>query len=197
MKTKAFRLCAITLALYLIVGIAFYFLAGDSLFFTSETTMGVSGYSDVAELTQSFGDLTQPFVCEYDSLNCVVVTPRTYGRANTGTVKAEILDSNGNAIRTVYIDVSHFSDNDDYDIYFEEVKNAKGQTFALRLTSDCNYGSAVTFLHGNSIDAGRASIATNITEALALRRKVKEIDPHSFIIITKTSEIMGKGFRDV
>ena len=35
------------------------------------------------------------------------------------------------------------------------------------------------------------------TEALRLRRKVKEIDPHSFIIITKTSEIMGKGFRDI
>ncbi len=35
------------------------------------------------------------------------------------------------------------------------------------------------------------------TEALRLRRRVKEIDPHSFIIITKTSEIMGKGFRDV
>ncbi len=35
------------------------------------------------------------------------------------------------------------------------------------------------------------------TEALKLRRTVKRIDPHSFIIITKTSEIMGKGFRDV
>ena len=35
------------------------------------------------------------------------------------------------------------------------------------------------------------------TEALKLRRRVKEIDPHSFIIITKTSEIMGKGFRDI
>ncbi len=35
------------------------------------------------------------------------------------------------------------------------------------------------------------------TEALKLRRTVKEIDPSSFIIITKTSEIMGKGFRDV
>ena len=35
------------------------------------------------------------------------------------------------------------------------------------------------------------------TEALKLRRKVKEIDQHAFLIITKTSEIMGKGFRDV
>lgn len=34
------------------------------------------------------------------------------------------------------------------------------------------------------------------SEAIRLRKRVKEIDPHSFIIITKTSEIMGKGFRD-
>ena len=33
------------------------------------------------------------------------------------------------------------------------------------------------------------------SEALRLRRKVKEIDPGSFIIITKSSEIMGKGFQ--
>ena len=33
-------------------------------------------------------------------------------------------------------------------------------------------------------------------ESLRLRKKVKEIDPSAFIIITKTSEIMGKGFRD-
>ncbi len=34
------------------------------------------------------------------------------------------------------------------------------------------------------------------SEALKLRMRVKSIDPHSFVIITKTSEIAGKGFRD-
>ncbi len=34
------------------------------------------------------------------------------------------------------------------------------------------------------------------SEAIRLRRRVLTIDPHAFIIITKTSEIMGKGFRD-
>ena len=34
------------------------------------------------------------------------------------------------------------------------------------------------------------------SEAIRLRHTVNEIDPHAFIIITKTSEIMGKGFRD-
>ena len=33
-------------------------------------------------------------------------------------------------------------------------------------------------------------------EAIKLRRRVLAIDPEAFIIITKTSEIMGKGFRD-
>ncbi len=34
------------------------------------------------------------------------------------------------------------------------------------------------------------------SEAIRLRKKVYEIDPGAFMIITKTSEIMGKGFRD-
>ena len=34
-------------------------------------------------------------------------------------------------------------------------------------------------------------------EALKLRRAVRKIDPSAFIIVTKTSEIMGKGFRAV
>lgn len=34
-------------------------------------------------------------------------------------------------------------------------------------------------------------------EAVRLRRKVKEIDPHAFMIITSSSEIIGKGFRTV
>lgn len=33
-------------------------------------------------------------------------------------------------------------------------------------------------------------------EAAQLRRRIKEIDSHAFIIITNTSEIMGKGFGD-
>ena len=30
---------------------------------------------------------------------------------------------------------------------------------------------------------------------IRLRQKCKEIDPHSFMFITNTSEIIGKGFR--
>ena len=34
-------------------------------------------------------------------------------------------------------------------------------------------------------------------EAIRLRSRIKEIDPHAFIIITTSSEIIGRGFRSV
>ena len=34
-------------------------------------------------------------------------------------------------------------------------------------------------------------------EAIRLRTKIKEIDPGAFIIITTSSEIIGRGFRSV
>ncbi len=40
-------------------------------------------------------------------------------------------------------------------------------------------------------------IACRRGEAVKLRQKSKEIDPHSFMFITNTSEIIGKGFRSV
>ena len=36
-----------------------------------------------------------------------------------------------------------------------------------------------------------------LQEAVKLRERVKAIDPHAFIIITTSSEIIGKGFRSV
>ena len=59
--------------------------------------------------------------------------------------------------------------------------------------------SATTYgANGAYTGEGRTVILTvcRRSEAIRLRKRVKEIDPHSFIIITKTSEIMGKGFRD-
>lgn len=34
------------------------------------------------------------------------------------------------------------------------------------------------------------------SQAVHLRKKVKEIDPHAFVIITNTGDIIGKGFRE-
>ncbi|MBE6533063.1 MAG: YitT family protein [Ruminococcaceae bacterium] len=59
--------------------------------------------------------------------------------------------------------------------------------------------SATTYeAQGSYSHEGRRVIMTvcRRSEAIRLRKKVYEIDPHAFMIITKTSEILGKGFRD-
>ena len=67
------------------------------------------------------------------------------------------------------------------------------------IMKDLHHGATVHSANGAYSGEEKSVIITvcRRTEALSLRRKVKEIDPHSFIIITKTSEIMGKGFRDI
>lgn len=58
-----------------------------------------------------------------------------------------------------------------------------------------------TELHGEGAytHEGRSVLLTvmNRREAILLRREVKRIDPHAFILIMNTGEIVGKGFRGV
>ena len=65
------------------------------------------------------------------------------------------------------------------------------------IMNDMHHGATTHEARGAYSGEQKEIIITvcRITEALKLRRKVKEIDPQAFIIITKTSEIMGKGFR--
>lgn len=66
------------------------------------------------------------------------------------------------------------------------------------IMTDLHHGATVYDAKGAYSGEDKSIIITvcKRSEALKLRKKVKEIDPTSFIIITKTSEIMGKGFRD-
>lgn len=66
------------------------------------------------------------------------------------------------------------------------------------IMTDLHHGATIMNGTGAFTGDGRAVIMTvcRRSEAIRLRKKVNEIDSHSFIIITKTSEILGKGFRD-
>ena len=66
------------------------------------------------------------------------------------------------------------------------------------IITEMHHGATVYHAEGAYTGEDKQVIVTvcKRLESLRLRKKVKEIDPHAFIIITKTSEIMGKGFRD-
>ena len=66
------------------------------------------------------------------------------------------------------------------------------------ITNKLAHSATVYHAEGAYTHEGRTVVMTvcRRSEAIRLRKAVNEIDPHAFIIITKTSEIMGRGFRD-
>ncbi len=66
------------------------------------------------------------------------------------------------------------------------------------IMAEMHHGATILNASGAYTGEGRTIVMTvcRRSEAIRLRKKVTEIDPHAFIIITKTSEILGKGFRD-
>ena len=62
-----------------------------------------------------------------------------------------------------------------------------------------HHGATVTEAVGSYTHTKKAMIHTvcKRIEAIRLRKEIKEIDPHAFIVITTTSEIIGRGFRSV
>ena len=62
-----------------------------------------------------------------------------------------------------------------------------------------HHGVTVSNVMGEYTKQEKAMIHTvcKRIEAIKLRNKIKEIDPHAFIIITTSSEIIGRGFRGI
>lgn len=62
-----------------------------------------------------------------------------------------------------------------------------------------HHGVTVTEAHGSFTGNDKVMIHTvcKRIEAIRLRKQIKELDPHSFVIITTSSEIIGRGFRSV
>ena len=76
--------------------------------------------------------------------------------------------------------------------------NVKPDEINDYILKEIKHGVTVISAHGAYTGENKTVLMTvcRRSEAIRLRKKVYEIDPGAFMIITKTSEIMGKGFRD-
>lgn len=74
----------------------------------------------------------------------------------------------------------------------------KPEEISQYITEDIHHSATIYPAKGAYTGDDRTVIITvcRRSEAIKLRRRVLTIDPHAFIIINKTSEIMGKGFKD-
>ena len=79
-----------------------------------------------------------------------------------------------------------------------EIITTKPDEINKFITEDIHHSATIYPAKGAYTGEDKTVIITvcRRSEAIRLRRRVLAIDPQAFIIITKTSEIMGKGFRD-
>lgn len=82
--------------------------------------------------------------------------------------------------------------------YFIVITN-KREEISEYIIKTLHHGVTVSSVTGEYTKDEKTMIHTvcKRAEAIKLRSKVKEIDPHSFIIITTSSEIIGRGFRGI
>ena len=79
------------------------------------------------------------------------------------------------------------------------VITTKREEISRYIIEDLHHGATVGSVVGEFTKDERTMIHTvcKRVEAIKLRKKIKEIDPESFIIVTTSSEIIGRGFRGV
>lgn len=79
------------------------------------------------------------------------------------------------------------------------VITSKREKISEFIIKNLHHGATITAATGEFTGEEKTMIHTvcKRIEAIKLRSKIKEIDPHAFIIITTSSEIIGRGFRSV
>lgn len=176
MKNRAVRICTIIMAVFLLLGTAFYFISGDTLHFTVNSSDSVSTKDHVGELLAGT-TVSQPFTCDFDTLDSITLTVGTLKRANTDLLKVTVTDSEGTVYTTQGIDTAKFETPEESFVQeitldlSKSVENAKGKTFTVEITSQKGTEeNAVTLYYGNAINTIRGSIPIEgITESNALR----------------------------
>ena len=75
----------------------------------------------------------------------------------------------------------------------------RGDEISEFIMTKLHHGATVNEAIGTYTHTKKAMIHTvcKRLEAIRLRKEIKEIDPQSFVVITTTSEIIGRGFRSV
>src|SRR5699024_10972033 len=82
---------------------------------------------------------------------------------------------------------------------FFSIVTSKPQEICDYIIHELHHSSTVVDGQGAFSHQDKKVVLTAVRrgEAVRLRQKCKQIDPHSFMFITNTSEIIGKGFHSV
>lgn len=152
--------CLIALALYLVLAVVFYLVAGDQIHYRDRQTDMLSGSAVVGELTAGTV-VTQSIWPQGDRLTGLTFYAATYDRQNTGTLHIE-LHGDGGLLAVQDVDVSALADNSAFFLPFD-VELPGGPVRVQVTAPDGAPGNAVTLYYGNTRSAARAQVVADLS----------------------------------
>jgi ABC-2 type transport system permease protein len=158
------KIFLIVLAVYLLLTVGFYFLAGDQLLYRVSRGDLEMRPADAAAVELS-RDVTaeQVFSAKIQRLQSVSVRWGAYYRANSGTVTIELLRTDDmSVLMSGSFDVSPIVEGSVLTVCSDTpIEDVYGLPLILRLSSDCEPGSAVTPLIDSQAEEDGFSLSIN------------------------------------
>ena len=172
----------------LCVGILLYAIGSALIFYTGSSS---GGMDLVALIIQKYAKLDVGKAVLY--VNVFIVIGSIFVFQN---VKTAILSLVGLFANAFIIDI--VIDNLDSCKYFIVITE-KPQLVAEYIMNELHHGVTISDAIGGYTQAKKGMVHTVCRryEAIRLRQAVKKIDPDAFMVVTTSSEIIGKGFRSV
>lgn len=155
----------LALAIYMILAVLFYMIAGQQLRVRADSTDSVSPSVSVGEILSDMR-LEQQFTVQSDRFTSFSVLCGTFGRQNSGTLLLELYEQAGPDEKTLIeafsVDLSGLQDNSWYTVQLTRpLENAAGKTMLLEVSAeDSALGNAVTLYYGDSVSTGRVEITS-------------------------------------
>lgn len=167
--------CALVFASYMLLALAFFWIAGDQLHFRDEVTDAVSASEPIGELVRGM-EIRQPFTAQADEIRYVSMLLSTYARENTSSLVVSILGGSGLTLAQAELSGTELEDNAVRIIPFPRPAQViPGEQYALVLTSpDGVPGNAITAWRGNTVSTARAEVSVEITDKLFVNGEAQD-----------------------
>lgn len=153
--------CLVALALYLVLSVALFLIAGEQFHYRNRQTDMLSGSGVIGEITADTL-VTQSIHPQGDRLTGLTFYAATYSRQNRGILHVELYGGE-ELLAAQDVDLSTLSDNSNFSVPFDVALS--GGDLQVRITApESSAENAVTLYYGNAYSASRAQVAAELRQ---------------------------------
>ncbi len=157
--------CGLIFAIYALLAVLFYTLAGVGFRQGTGSTIMVSPRTVIGEMFAG-SVVEQSFLSSYDALDGITLFGATYSRNNDDTLEIAVYDENNVCLSSAELNTYDLPDNAEWHIDFERpATGVKGKRLTLAVTSlRGGPDNAVTLYCGDSRNTGRFELEVDGAE---------------------------------